>query len=123
MLWKKSITASFLFREKNAAEIFLTPFFDGRLTWEIHDIDNVYEPQYAYLKTDPAEHTAVTLQFYRRPGDIELKFLRKDQFYLVLKGLDKVNFGNKDRDFCLEKVLPASKASMETKIGTGQNAS
>ena len=73
------------------------------------DIDNVYEAQYAYLKTDPAEHTAVTLQFYRRPGDIELKFKKKDQFYLALKGLDQVNFGSKDRDFCLEKVLPASK--------------
>ena len=42
----------------------------------------MYEPQYAYFRNEQTS-SVVTLQFHRRPGDIELKNAKKDQFYLA----------------------------------------
>ena len=42
----------------------------------------MYEPQYAYFRNEQTS-SVVTLQFHRRPGDIELKNSKKDQFYLA----------------------------------------
>jgi len=81
-------------------------FIEGRVTWKIYDYGSYYTPQFVYKRLD-GQHTAVTMQFFRHtfgqdkdlPGNT-----KKDQIYLMLEGLDQVDFGNKNMLECLEDV-------------------
>lgn len=61
--------------------------------------------QYIYKRQD-GRHTSVTMQFYRSyVGDRDLPSSeKKDQLYLVLEGLDTVDFGTKVMLECLEGI-------------------
>jgi len=105
----------FLAYPKNKCAIdFVDAFMDGRVTWKMYDYESYYIPQYIYKRQD-GRHTSVTMQFYRSyVGDRDLPSSeKKDQLYLVLEGLDTVDFGTKVMLECLEGIQAGTKAASD----------
>ena len=90
------------FPKKKCGMDLVDAFVDGRLSWSIVDYGPFYYAQYAYKRLDK-NHSSATLQFHRfvhsQPKD--LGSAKKDQFYLILNGIDQVNWGGKDMEACL----------------------
>ena len=78
------------YARKKCGPDMMEAFADGRLTWSLFDYEGVYEPMSQYYRLD-GQHTSTMLQFNRRSvGEKDLGNAKKDQFYFVLEGLDKV---------------------------------
>lgn len=90
---------------------FVNGFFDGRLSWKVYDYGPYYTSQYEYKRTD-GRHTSAMLQFFRHTvGEDDLPgSAKKDQLYLILEGIDQIDFGTKDMISCLEGVQAGTMA-------------
>jgi len=92
------------FARKKCGLDMMLAFEDGRITWSLFDYEKQYEPMSQYYRLD-GQQSSTMLQFNRRSiGEKDLGNTKKDQFYLVLEGLDQVDFGAKDKVTCLESV-------------------
>jgi hypothetical protein len=90
------------FTKKMCGMDLLHAFDDGRLGWGIVDEGVFYDAQFVYKRLD-GRHSSATLQFHRHSfGGDDLGNNKKDQFYVVITGLDSVTFKT-DMRTCFER--------------------
>lgn len=98
----------FVFTRKNCGADFLERLYDGRITWNILDFEEFYEPQGAFYLADGSQ-TRTILQFLRHThAEKDLGNAKKDQMMIIMTGLDQVDFQTNDMTKCLESVLGGS---------------
>lgn len=103
-------TGFLYFGKKKCGEDFLNAFIDGRLSFVMMDKEKyasaIYDVSYRYKRTDKSL-TASILQFRQnaKPDtNLNLKKGKKvEEIHVIIKGLDKVNFGSKDMYECIQK--------------------
>ena len=100
-IWQSEYLGFFSFSKKKCGLDLVDAFVDGRLKWSIVDKGAYYTTQFAYKRTD-GHHTSLTLQFYRHSHSEENDIGSdvKDQFYVVIDGIDKVDWEGKNMEDC-----------------------
>ena len=83
------------------------------------DMNDLYTVEHKFKK-NAGKDTSLTVQFHRSdPGNkkgfnsknssfikfLELAFKNRDQFYLILNGMDKIEWGSKDPVKCIERMF------------------
>lgn len=82
----------------------LDALIDDRVTWSLADKGTYYTTQFAYKRSDE-QHSSTTLQFYRHiySEENDLGSDAKDQVYLILNGIDKIDWETKTMEECFTK--------------------
>ena len=82
----------------------LDAFIDGRISWSLADKGTFYTTQFAYQRSDGI-HSSTTLQFYRHShsNENDLGSDNKDQVYLILNGIDTIDWAAKSMAECFTK--------------------
>jgi hypothetical protein len=84
---------------------FVNASIDGRLALSLADYEADYEIMYQHKRINGKQTSSIT-QFYRTKGTGgDLGNNKKDLVYLMIQGLDNIDFGDLDMDFCLERVV------------------
>ena len=84
---------------------FVNGLIDGRVALSLADYESDYEIMYQHKRINGKQTAAIT-QFYRTKGNGgDLGNNKKDLVYLMIIGLDKIDFGSLDMDFCLERMV------------------
>lgn len=96
------------FSRKKCGVDFISTLADGSMKFEIFDFGAYYQINDYYTVWNGAQ-TASWIQFSKSvpndgERDLPLNNPKKDQFYLTISGLDKIDFGAKDMTTCLESV-------------------
>jgi len=105
-------TGFLIFWRKFCGADFLNALQDGRLQFDFLDHGNYYTPESGIYRFDGQQTNAV-IQF-RHAGEDSAGFSKLDKasgkrvdlVYFVIRGLDKVNWGNKNADTCLLSGYP-----------------
>ena len=100
-VWQSEYTGFITFTKKKCGIDLLDALVDGRITWSIIDGGAYYTTQFGYKRVD-GRHTSTTLQFYRHDHSEEndMGTVKKDQFYLVIQGIDKVQWDTYSMEEC-----------------------
>merc|ERR1712050_295832 len=94
-------TGFVIFGRKKCGQDFLDKVNSREVDFDLFDTEAEYLPQYDYMRDDGGT-SSITLQWSRNAVvDGGLGNTKKDQLYLELSGLDKVNWGNKDMLECI----------------------
>jgi len=106
------------FAKKKCGIDFVRALEDGRVFTRIYDYGAYYQPQSSHFRLD-GQHTSFMMQFHRfEVGTNDLpNSVKKDQIYLMIEGLDTVDFGAKSADDCIQAVqagtMPAGQNDIE----------
>merc|ERR1711990_397881 len=95
-----------IFPRFNCGNDFLDLLQNNTITSTIVDMNDLYTVEHKFKK-NAGKDTSLTVQFHRSdPGNRkELAFKNRDQFYLILNGMDKIEWGTKDPVKCIERMF------------------
>lgn len=85
---------------KKCGQDFLDKLNSREVDFDLFDTAAEYVPQFDYMRSDGST-SSITIQWHRDALTGSMGNAKKDQMYLMLSGLDKVDFGNKDMTECL----------------------
>merc|ERR1712157_383467 len=104
-----------MWSRKTCNQDFIDKVADGTVTFDIldkFDADNSADSYYKTadqfrFKRDDTKFSSITIQFGHssEDGANTLGNAKKDQFHLLLHGIDQVDFGNKDQAACLAGAM------------------
>ena len=89
-----------IWSRKKCGQDFLNKLNSREVDFDLFDTVAEYRPQFDYLRDDGGT-SSITIQWKRDSTEGGLGNAKKDQLYFLLSGLDKVDFGNKDKNECL----------------------
>ena len=86
-----------------------------------YDYEPIYDQSHIYQRVE-GRHTSTLIQFNRviPSSNRDLGNIKKDQFYLTVNGLDKVDFGTKNSTDCLQAVVAGTWDPSTIPAGFGQ---
>lgn len=104
-----------IFGRKKCGQDFLDKLNSREVNFDLFDTEAQYLPQYDYMRADGGT-SSITLQWSRNAIVQDgLGNAKKDQFYLELSGLDKVDWSGKDMLECITGAqIGSGPASLST---------